>query len=58
MYDILQLNEMILPELRDISEKLKIKGTEKLEKQELILFNPDPVCIHCSGFICLSCNGR
>lgn len=37
MYDILQLNEMILPELRDISEKLKIKGTEKLEKQELIL---------------------
>src|ERR1019366_7469764 len=37
MYDILQLNDMILPELREIAEKLKIKGAEKLEKQELIL---------------------
>src|SRR4051812_9538110 len=36
MYDILQLNEMILPELTDIAEKLKIKGTQKLEKQDLI----------------------
>jgi transcription termination factor Rho len=37
MYDILQLNDMILPELRDISGKLGIKGSEKLEKQDLIL---------------------
>ena len=37
MYDILQLNDMILPELREIAAKLKIKGSEKLEKQELIL---------------------
>ena len=37
MYDILQLNDMILPELREIAEKLKIKASEKLEKQELIL---------------------
>jgi transcription termination factor Rho len=37
MYDILQLNDMILPELREIAEKLKIKGFEKLEKQDLIL---------------------
>ena len=37
MYDILQLNDMILPELRDIAEKLKIKASEKLEKQDLIL---------------------
>lgn len=37
MYDILQLNDMILPELREIGEKLKIKGSDKFEKQELIL---------------------
>ena len=36
MYDILQLNEMILPELTDIAESLKIKGVQKLEKQDLI----------------------
>ena len=36
MYDILQLNEMILPELKEIAENLKIKGTQKLEKQDLI----------------------
>ena len=37
MYDILQLNDMILPELQEVAEKLKIKGSDKLEKQELIL---------------------
>ena len=37
MYDILQLNDMILPELREVADKLKIKASEKLEKQELIL---------------------
>ncbi len=37
MYDILQLNDMILPELREIAATLHIKGNEKLEKQELIL---------------------
>ena len=37
MYDILQLNDMILPELREIADKLRIKGFEKLEKQDLIL---------------------
>ena len=37
MYDILQLNDMILPELREIGEKLKIKASEKMEKQDLIL---------------------
>lgn len=37
MYDILQLNDMILPELKEIADKLKIKNTDKLEKQELIL---------------------
>lgn len=37
MYDILQLNDMILPELQEIAASLQIKGNEKLEKQELIL---------------------
>ncbi len=37
MYDILQLNDMILPELKEVAEKLKLKGADKLEKQELIL---------------------
>ena len=37
MYDILQLNDMILPELKDIAENLKIKGADQMEKQELIL---------------------
>jgi transcription termination factor Rho len=37
MYDILQLNDMILPELKEIAEGLKIKGAGKLEKQDLIL---------------------
>jgi transcription termination factor Rho len=37
MYDILQLNDMILPELREVAEKLKVKSADKLEKQDLIL---------------------
>ncbi len=37
MYDILQLNDMILPEILEVAEKLKIKGSDKLEKQDLIL---------------------
>lgn len=37
MYDILQLNEMILPELREVADKLNVKGAEAMEKQELIL---------------------
>jgi transcription termination factor Rho len=37
MYDILQLNDLILPELRELAQKLKIKGGDKLEKQDLIL---------------------
>jgi transcription termination factor Rho len=36
MYDILQLNEMILPELKEIADTLKLKGAQKLEKQDLI----------------------
>jgi len=36
MYDILQLNDMLLPELIDIAESLKVTGAKKLEKQDLI----------------------
>ena len=36
MYDILQLNEMLVPELLDIAEQLKIKNPKKLEKQDLV----------------------
>ncbi|MEO6167373.1 MAG: transcription termination factor Rho [Chitinophagales bacterium] len=36
MYDILQLNEMLVPELKDIAESLKIENYHKLPKQELV----------------------
>ena len=36
MYDILELSNMLLPELRDIARELKIKRTESLKKQDLI----------------------
>ena len=36
MYDILQLNDMLVPELLDIAEQLKITGAKKLNKQELV----------------------
>ncbi len=36
MYDILQLNEMLVPELKDVAEKLNIDGFKKLTKQDLI----------------------
>ncbi len=36
MYDILQLNDMLVPELREVAEQLGLKGFKKLNKQELI----------------------
>lgn len=36
MYDILQLNDMLLPELLDVAEQLKIKNIKGLDKQDLI----------------------
>ena len=36
MYDILELSEMLVPELREIAKQLKIKRTELLKKQDLI----------------------
>jgi transcription termination factor Rho len=36
MYDISLLNDMLVPELLDIAEELKITGAKKLDKQQLI----------------------
>lgn len=36
MYDILQLNDMLVPELLDIAEQLNINNAKKLDKQELV----------------------
>ena len=36
MYDILQLNDMLVPELLDIAEQLKIQNAKKLDKQDLV----------------------
>src|SRR4051812_11676043 len=36
MYDILQLNDMLVPELQDIAEQLSITNVKKLNKQDLI----------------------
>ena len=36
MYDILQLNDMLVPELLDIAEQLNISDAKKLDKQALI----------------------
>ena len=36
MYDILQLNEMLVPELLDIAEQLRIPQAKKLSKKDLI----------------------
>ena len=36
MYDILELSNKLLPELREIARELKIKRTELLKKQDLI----------------------
>ncbi len=36
MYDILQLNDMLVPELREIAEQLEIANAKRLSKQDLI----------------------
>ena len=36
MYDILQLNDMLVPELREIAERLEVNGFRRLAKQDLI----------------------
>ncbi|RYY68127.1 MAG: transcription termination factor Rho [Chitinophagaceae bacterium] len=36
MYDINQLNDLLVPELHDIAEELKIANSKKMNKQELV----------------------
>jgi len=36
MYDIIQLNDMLVPELREIAEQIGLNGFKRLNKQELI----------------------
>ena len=36
MYDILQLNEMLVPELKELAETLGLKAYKKLSKQDLV----------------------
>lgn len=36
MYDILQLNDMLVPELLDVADQLKIPNAKKLDKQDLV----------------------
>jgi len=49
MYDILQLNDMLVPELLDIAEQLKIPNSKKLDKQELIYKILDRQAVLSSG---------
>jgi transcription termination factor Rho len=36
MYDILQLNDMLVPELKEIAERLGVQNAKKLTKQDLV----------------------
>jgi transcription termination factor Rho len=36
MLDILQLNDMLVPELKALAEKIDLKGYKRLSKQDLI----------------------
>ena len=50
MYDILQLNEMPVPELKDVAGKLKISHSDKLSKQDLIYKILDQQALHPTPF--------
>src|SRR5947209_15894520 len=49
MYDILQLNDMLVPELLDIAEDLKIENAKKLDKQGLIYKILDKQAVSAGG---------
>ena len=36
MLDIMQLNDMLVPELKELAERMELKGYKRLNKQELI----------------------
>lgn len=49
MYDILQLNDMLLPELLDVAEQQNIKNAKQLTKQDLIYKILDSQALNKSG---------
>ena len=49
MYDILQLNDMVVPELLDIAEQMNIPNVKKLDKQGLIFKILDKQAIMSTG---------
>jgi len=49
MYDILQLNDMLVPELRDLAEKIGVTGYKKLTKQDLIYMILDHQAVNAEG---------
>jgi transcription termination factor Rho len=49
MYDILQLNDMLVPELLDIAERLDISDARKLDKQGLIYKILDKQAVTAAG---------
>lgn len=48
MYDILELNKKLLPELREIAKELNIKKSESLKKQDLVYRILDQQAINAS----------
>jgi transcription termination factor Rho len=48
-YDILQLNDMLVPELRDLAEQLGVPNSKKLSKQDLIYKILDQQALKKSG---------
>src|SRR3954463_1185980 len=49
MYDISQLNDMLVPELKDIADQLSIPHAQKTDKQELIYKILDRQAVQESG---------
>ena len=49
MYDILQLNDMLVPELLDIAEQLKIPNSKKMDKQDIIYKILDKQAVNASS---------
>jgi len=48
-YDIIQLNEMIVPELQDLAKKLDVKAVKGLSKQDIIYKILDAQALQTSG---------
>lgn len=49
MYDILQLNDMLVPELKELAEQLELKSYKRLNKQELIYRILDAQALSANG---------